>query len=118
MIDDTAGSADRDVEALFHLTELRPDALTAIDRHHAAVFAGYEPAGLFRDLQAQFARRRENQSLWSGAIVISPGVEERQQERGRLACPSLCLTDHIEAGEGFRDESSLNRRGLTIFDAL
>src|SRR5262249_59429181 len=45
-------------------------------------------------------------------------VEERQQERCRLAGAGLGLTNNIAAGKRFRDESGLNRGRLGVFSSL
>src|SRR5262249_18427336 len=108
MIEDAARRADGQGEAFLHLGKLLAEALTAVNGNGPAVAARRQLAGFLADLDHQLAGRCQHKGLRPRSIVVTPGVEERQQERSSLAGTGLRLTDDITAGQGLRNESSLN----------
>ena len=78
---------------------------------------GGELTSLLGDLGGQLARGRQHQGLRPWLVVVAPAVQERQQERGRLAGTGLRLSDDVTARKGFRDESVLNGGGLEVGSA-
>jgi hypothetical protein len=70
------------------------------------------------DLYDQLARRRQDEGLRTGAVVVAPGVQKRQQESGGFAGAGLGLTDNIASGKGFGDKGGLNRGGFTIAGSI
>ena len=106
-------------QPLLQLRQLLAEALAAVDRHGAAVAGcGDSLRGLLGDLDDQFARRGQDEGLRAGLVVVAPGVEEGQQERGGLAGAGLGLADDVAAGEGFGDEGGLNRGGFAVAGAV
>ena len=69
----------------------------------------------FSDLNHQLARggQHDGEGVAAG-IVVTPGVEERQEERGGLAGPCLGLADDVPPLERFGDELRLDRRGFAV----
>src|SRR5438094_9956727 len=99
MIEDATGRADDDVDALFHGDQLLPEALAAVNRHHAAMPAWDQFARLLAHLDNQLPRRRQDQRLRPRFVAVPPTIQKRQEKRGGLSSPRLRLTDHIAPGE-------------------
>ena len=68
-----------------------------------------------RDLDAQLARRRQDQRLRVGVVGVDE-VDHRQAERGGLAGAGLRLADHVPAGEQLGDRLLLDRAGRFVAD--
>ena len=101
MVEDAAGRADDDGDALLQLGELAADALAAVDRRRRG------SAGSGASLRASSATCTTSSRVGArtracgpGSFVVAPAIEERQQERGGLAGAGLGLADDVAAVEG------------------
>src|SRR5262249_49091236 len=97
---------------------LGADALPAVDGYDAEVPAGGEFFGLLTDLDDELAGGHQDEGLGARLVVVAPLVEERQQEGGSFAGPSLSLTHDVTAGEDLRDEGGLDGGGFAVTDAF
>ncbi len=96
-IEDAAGRADGDVDAVADFHRLAADARAAVDRHHLAIGRWHQLAGFIAHLHGQLAGRRQHQGLRAGFIVGAPAVEKRQQKRGGFTGAGLSLANDIAA---------------------
>src|SRR5262249_44695224 len=113
--------ADDDVAAAPQGRELLPDALAAVDRDRPAVGAGGQLGRLLAHLNDQLAGRGQDDGQRARAgvyFVLAPGVEEGEQEGGRLAGAGLGLADHVSTGQRLGDERGLNGGRLAVAGAV
>ena len=96
VIEDAAGGADDDVDALLERGDLLADRRAAVERldDEAAVLA--DRLQLARDLQRQLAGGGEDQRL-RGGLGGHQAVEQRQPEGGRLAGAGARLHQQVLA---------------------
>ena len=80
-----------------------------------------ERVEVFEDLRRQLARRRQHQRARRAPRLVDQRVNDRQQERRRLAAAGLRGGDDVAAEHGRRNGFGLNRRGpdeTEILDCL
>ena len=113
-VEQPAGRADDDVDALAQRVDLRLVGPAAVDGEHAGaelLAGGGEVAG---DLHGELAGRRDDQRLRRGA-AWPPGsvepVEQRDAEAERLAGAGAGLADQVAAGQRDRQGQFLDREG-------
>ena len=109
MIEYSTGRADHDVRALLQRAKLAINRLSAVNRHDAQAGVFRQIVNAARDLNRQFARRCENESL-RFALACIEFLDDRQRERGGFAGSGLRLTDDVAALQQKRNRARLNRR--------
>ena len=110
-----AGRTDDQVHAAFEVLRLLLPVHAAKhhDRFQISVLA--QVLGIFRDLQRELARRRDNDRTWrcGMAALGSQHLRERGDEKRRgLAGACLRLTHEVSAIETLGQRRSLNRRAV------
>ncbi|OIQ69459.1 hypothetical protein GALL_489410 [mine drainage metagenome] len=110
MVDDAARCAHHHVHAAPECVELRHIALAAVDRQHmqSGQMGGVTGEGL-GDLNGEFARGREHQRLYFGAVQVD-ARQDGEGESRRLAGAGLRLPQHVASGEQGRNGGGLDGR--------
>ena len=114
VIHQPARRGDDDVHARPQRPLLRVHRHAAVDRDARNRRVVRQPLHLVFDLDRELARRRQHQRARSGgrsggALGEEP-LQDRHEERGRLAGARLGAGDHVVAGEGERDDAALHGR--------
>ena len=111
-IDQSTRRRDQDIDAAIKLAFLIAETLASDEERHGerAVFSiGFE--GL-RNLCRQFAGRLQDQGPWHTCLRAAAGkdVDQRERERGRLACACLRTAENVPPHQDIGDCLRLNRR--------
>ncbi len=114
-VEHAADGADDDVPAGLQLRLLRADRRAAEDRDDVGALARRVRAQRLRDLDAQLARRRQDERLHLrlGRIDV---LDDRQAEGRGLAGARLGLADDVATLEHRGDRLFLNRARLLVAD--
>src|SRR5207247_6774959 len=70
------------------------------------------------DLGRELAGRREDEGAGSPRRLLQQSLQDRQQERGRLAGPGLRGTDDVATGEDRGDRLFLDRGGSLVAEGV
>jgi hypothetical protein len=112
VVDHAPRRPDHNIHALFKRSKLALDRLTAVNPRDPGGMAEGEFSGLPDDLLDELASGREHEGLRD--VTAFEHLEDREEERGRLAGSGLGLCQYIQPIEGTRDDVGLNRCGLEI----
>ena len=116
VIHQPAGRRDDDVDAGFERALLRTHVDAAVDGDAGDVGVVDEPLDVVLDLDGELAGRREDQDAGIAALFRRRGagpqhaVQDRQQERRRLAGAGVGAADQIVAAHDDRNDRALDRR--------
>src|SRR5690606_25148010 len=110
VVDDPPRRAHHDLYAAAQGIELRPVALSAVDRQYLeAGQVGGVALERLGDLDRQFARWRQHQRLRDLLVRVELG-QDGQGEGGGLAGAGLGLAEHVATFQQRRDGGGLDRR--------
>ena len=120
-IDQASGRAHDHLNAMTKCFDLRFVGAAAVHRQHANSSMPTGELEIAGDLDAQFARRHDDESLrLTGSservksfVLRSDGaLQQRDAESECLACSGFCLADEVLAGKGERQGECLNGEGV------
>ena len=110
MIQQAAGTGDRDFGAVLEPGHLGPHAHAAVDRHAAKIRVRAEVVHGLESLFGQLAGRADNQHAKLAARAAHQPMQNRDSKRGGLARARLGQADDIVPLENHRDGLALNGR--------
>ena len=111
VVEQAAGRGDEHVDAAAERLLLRPVADAAEDGGAGEARVAPELLAVLVDLRRQLARGGEDEDARGPARPPEQPVEDRQQERGRLAAAGHGAREHVAARENRRDGVPLDRGG-------
>ncbi len=119
VVQEASGRGHDDLRAGAQRADLRVEPDAAVDRGRAEAVAGAVGSDALLHLERKLARRDDHEDADGRPPVAcrrggSQPLEDREDERGRLAGPGLGTREHVAAGEHERDRGRLDRRGLGV----
>ena len=109
VVQQPAGRGDEDVDPPAERLLLRPVADPAEDGRAGEARVPPELLPVLVDLRRQLARGGEDEDARGPARAPVQPLEDRQEERGRLAAPGHGAREHVPARENRRDGVPLDR---------
>ena len=97
-VEHAADRPDHDLALLLELRLLGADGRAAEDGDGVDALVGAVGAQRLRDLDAELARRGEDERLHLAVLGVDE-LDHREPEGGGLACSGLRLADHVAAVE-------------------
>ena len=116
-VEHAADRPDHDLALLLELRLLGADRRAAEDGDGVDALAGAVGAQRLGDLDAELARRGEDERL-DLAVVGVDELDHRQPEGGGLAGSGLRLADHVAAVEQFGDRLLLDGAWILVADVV